>query len=253
VREVDAGPIWPAMPEGWSATLPDIPLAQREQDRHFRDAPMPQGWCADSVSAKCGMYKTSIWPDGPGGKALKLWLPTVDSTDTESMTAAEIQARRCMVEATDYFQRIANKPWRLDHAAPMVAIRDGALIRGDYVLKTDDLLAGRAFDDGVARGTYILHLPPYPDGIDYRAVKPYQIPLRSLIARDGCNLLMAGRNLSADRVAQSSVRVATSGCMMGQAVGIAAALAAGENVDPRNLDPADVRVIVKERGGMLEV
>ena len=59
---------------------------------------------------------------------------------------------------------------------------------------------------------------------------PYQLPmsmmyfLRSLIARDACNLMMAGRNMSADQLALSSARVSTTASMMGQAAGVTSAL-----------------------------
>lgn len=252
VREVSEQPIWPSMPEGWSRNLTDVPLPQRPADRAATPGAVPDGWCPDAVAGKVDLQpRISRWPDGPGGKALKIWLPTIDSMDTEAMTAAEIQSRRCMVEAVDYLQRVEKNPWRYDHAAPIVGIRDGALIAGDYVLTQADLLEGRRFDDAVARGTYHLHLGPYPEGMGDS--KPHQIPLRCLIARDGRNLLMAGRNLSADRQAQSSARVATSAVMMGQAVGIAAALAVEKEVDVRDLDPADVRAIVLKRGALLDV
>jgi len=88
---------------------------------------------------------------------------------------------------------------------------------------------------------------------DQLKVPPYQIPLRSLIAREGKNLMMAGRNLSADQLALSSARVSTSGAMMGQAAGIAAAMAAGKRCDPRDLDPAEVRRIVIQRGAELDL
>lgn len=65
--------------------------------------------------------------------------------------------------------------------------------------------------------------------------------------------MMAGRNLSADPLALSSAGVATSAAMMGQAAGIAAALAAGKKCDPRELDPAEVRRLVSERGADLQV
>ena len=41
--------------------------------------------------------------------------------------------------------------------------------------------------------------------------------------------------------------------MMGQAVGIAAALAAARRVEVRKLDPTEVRAIVLARGARLEV
>ena len=220
---------------------------------------LPEGWF-EPITDKADLPMTSVWPDGPGGNAIKIKIPMFDATDTESLTAAEIQGRRRMMEVLDYQQRVEKKPWRLDHCSPIIGIREGARIVGDYVLSVADLRAGRAFDDGVARGTYYLdgHKPDddkrtYILPKDQLAVPPYQIPLRSLIARDGKNLMMAGRNLSADQLALSSARVSTSAAMMGQAAGIAAALAAGKTCDPRDLDPADVRRVVVERGAELAV
>ena len=221
--------------------------------------PPPEGW-APRIEGKEQLPMASVWPDGPGGKAIKVKTPMFDSTDTESMTDAEIDGRRRMMSVTDYHLRVEGRPWRLDHCSPIIGIREGARVAGDYVLTVDDLRAGRAFDDAVARGTYQLDAHKPDD--DKRTcilpkeeikVPPYQIPLRSLIARDGENLLMAGRNMSADQLALSSARVATSGAMMGQAAGIASAMAAQGGVDARDLDPADVQREVEKRGADLSV
>ncbi len=220
---------------------------------------LPEGWF-HPVRRKEELPMTSLWPDGPGGNAVKIKIPMFDATDTESLTAAEIQARRRMMEVLDYHQRVQGRPWRLDHCSPIIGIREGCRVAGDYVLSVADLRAGRAFDDGVARGTFYLdgHKPDddqrtYILPKDQLHVPPYQIPLRSLVARDGRNLMMAGRCFSADQLALSSARVSTTGAMMGQAAGIAAALAVQKQCDPRDLDPADVRRIVLKRGADLEV
>ena len=203
---------------------------------------------------------TSIWPDGPGGNAIKIKIPMFDATDTERLTAAEIQARRRMMEVMHYHQCVEERPWILDHCSPIIGIREGARIVGDYVLDVADLRAGRAFDDGVARGTFYLdgHKPDddkrtYILPKDQLEVPPYQIPLRCLIARDGKNLLMAGRCFSSDQLALSSARVSTTCAMMGQAAGIAAAMAVEKRADVRNLDPRAVRAVVEQRGAMLAV
>lgn len=203
---------------------------------------------------------TSVWPDGPGGNAIKIKIPMFDSTDTESLTAAEIQARRRLLQVMEYHRLVEKKPWRFDHASPIIGIREGCRIIGDYVLRVDDLRAGRSFEDGVARGTYYLdgHKPDddkrtYILPKDQLEVPPYQIPLRSLIAKDGVNLMMAGRCFSADQLALSSARVATSSSMMGQAAGVAAALCVRNGCDPRQLAPGDVVRIVTERGAELSV
>jgi hypothetical protein len=151
-----------------------------------------------------------------------------DSTNTESLTNAEIRARRRMMEVLHYHQRIEKRAWLLDHCSPIIGIREGCRIVGDYVLKVDDLRAGGEFEDAVARGTFYLdgHKPDddkrtYILPKDRLKVPPYQIPLRCLIAKDGKNLWMAGRCFSADQLALSSARVSTTGSMMGQAAGYA--------------------------------
>jgi hypothetical protein len=63
----------------------------------------------------------------------------------------------------------------------------------------------------------------------------YDIPYRALIARDLDNLLVAGRCLSAEHAAHSSIRI-TPGCFAtGQAAGVGAALAARLHRAPREV------------------
>jgi len=219
----------------------------------------PDGWF-EPIRRKEDLPMHSFWPNGPGERAVKVKVPRFDSTDTESLTAAEVFGRRRAMQVLDYYQRVEGKRWLYDHCSPIVGIREGRRIVGDYVLTVDDLRAGRRFDDAVARGGFYLDaVRPDDDSResvvprDQRAVPPYQIPLRSLVARDGRNLLMAGRCLSADQLALSSARVAATGAMMGQAAGIAAAQAAAAGCDVRQLDPADVRRAVLAAGARLDV
>ncbi len=201
---------------------------------------------------------TSIWPNGPGGNAIKIKIPCFDATETESMTQAEITARRRMMEVLDYFQRVEKKPWIFDGCSPQIGIREGRRIKGEYVLTVDDLRDGRQFPSAVARGVFYLdgHKPDddkrtYILPKDELKVPPYQIPLECLIAKDGKNLLMAGRCFSADQLALSSARVATTCAMTGQAAGIAAALSIDNGVSINALDPLLVRREVERCGAKL--
>lgn len=220
---------------------------------------LPEGWF-HPVKAKEDLPMTSVWPNGPGGHALKVKIPMFDSTDTESLTAAEIRARRRIWEVLDYYQRVKGEPWRYDGASPQIGLREGARIVGDYTLKLEDLREGRKFDDAIARGVFYLdgHRPDddrrtYILSQDEMRVPPYQIPYRCLIAKDGENLLMAGRCFSTDQLALTSARVSTTCSMMGQAAGIAAAMCAKRGCTPRHLDAPQVRASVEERGGVLEL
>jgi len=212
------------------------------------------------ITKKEDLPMTSVWPDGPGGRAIKIKIPMFDSTSTEELTAAEIQARRRTMDVLSYYQEQEKKSWRLTHSATIIGIREGCRIEGDYILKTDDLRAGKSFDDGVARGTFYLDGHGLTDDKrtyilpkDELKVPPYQIPMRSLIAKDAGNLLMAGRCFSAEQLALSSARVSTSCSMMGQAAGIAAAMAVNNKTKIRNLDYTEIKNEVLTRGAQLDV
>ena len=220
---------------------------------------VPEGWF-EAIRDREDLPMTSVWPNGPRANALKIKIPMFDASDTEGLTAAEIRARRRAMEVLDYYQRVEKKPWRYDGCSPIIGIREGQRVVGDYLLKLKDLRAGREFDDAIARGVFYLdgHKPD-DDKRTYilkhseMAVPPYQIPFRSLIAKDGKNLLVAGRCFSAEQLALSSARVTTTCSMMGQAAGIGAALCVAQGADVRKLDYGEVRRIVEERGARLGV
>jgi hypothetical protein len=230
----------------------------REVDEADRACQVPEGWHSP-IASESDLPMTSIWPNGPRSKAIKIKIVGHDSTDTESLARAEIAARRRMLQVLDFHQRRAGKPWRLSYASPIIGIREGRRVIGNYVLSEADVRAGRAFDDGVAVGTYYLdaHEPTTDKRADVivdkeqRRVPPYHIPLRCLAARDARNLWMAGRNLSADFFALSSARVAPTCAMMGQAAGVAAALAATQGLDAGAVPAAEVRRALIERGADL--
>lgn len=220
---------------------------------------VPEGWF-EPIRSEDDLPMTGAVPNGPGTRAVKVKIPGFDSADTEELTAAEIHARRRMMAVLDWFQRHEKKSWRFAHASTTIGIREGRRIVGDYVLSVDDLRAGRIFDDAVARGNYTLDAhDPTDDKRTYilpaaeRVVPPYQVPWRTLVAADGLNLAMAGRCFSADQLALSSARVATTACMLGQAAGIGAALAAKRRCSLHRLDGRDVKRIVVRRGAGLQV
>jgi hypothetical protein len=65
--------------------------------------------------------------------------------------------------------------------------------------------------------------------------KPYDIPMRALIARDVTGLMMAGRCISGDFFAHSSYRVTGDAVTMGEAAGVASAIAVQKKTPPHEL------------------
>ena len=66
-------------------------------------------------------------------------------------------------------------------------------------------------------------------------VKPYDIPLRALIAKDVKGMMMAGRCISGDFYAHASYRVIGGAAPTGEAAGICAALAARRDCLPQEV------------------
>ncbi|MEM7576954.1 MAG: FAD-dependent oxidoreductase [Planctomycetota bacterium] len=124
------------------------------------------------------------------------------------------------------------------------------------------LLRGETFDDAIALGTYPIdiHHPDGtvlrwlngteervgPDGIrtrhrwrdDSDSPPYYAVPYRTLLPATAENLWVAGRLIDADQEAFGAVRVMVNCNQLGEAAGVAAALAVQEGVAAAQVDPA---------------
>ena len=77
------------------------------------------------------------------------------------------------------------------------------------------------------------------------------MPYRSLLPRGVEQLLIAGRCVSADSTAAGAIRVMPPCMGMGQAAGIAAALAVKSGCTVRKVDVNNVKKVLKENGAYL--
>ena len=138
--------------------------------------------------------------------------------------------------------RDAAANWSLDWIQFLPAKRESRRYIGGHVLTQNDIEARGPFEDIVAYGGWSMddHHPAgfeavkigAPATIFHEAPSPYGIPYRSLYSRNISNLMFAGRDASCTHAAMSSTRVMGTGCSMGQAVGIAAALAVAKGIPP---------------------
>jgi hypothetical protein len=105
------------------------------------------------------------------------------------------------------------------------------------------------FDDAIATGCWYLDIHPNKTVVgsanDFDPKKhqpePYDIPYRSLVPLKIENLLVAGRCHSATRGAHASTRVTVTAMAMGEAAGVAAALALKEKTSVAILNGVKVR------------
>jgi len=136
-----------------------------------------------------------------------------------------------------------------------VGIRESRRVLGDYVLSHDDFRGKRTFDDGIACCSYDVDIHGQSQGqTRIERLGPggyYQIPYRCLTPKGLANLLVAGRGISADVEAHSSLRIMPTVMCVGQAAGIAAAMSLPGG-DVRAIDVQDLRRRVRQAGGVLE-
>jgi hypothetical protein len=122
-------------------------------------------------------------------------------------------------------------------------VRESRRVEGDYLLNENDLIENRDFPDAVAYGGWPIdnHTPNGLFDFDelpsflYPLVGSYTIPYRCYYAKDVENLFIAGRILSATKLAMASTRVMGTCSVGGQAAGTAAALCIKRGLSPRAL------------------
>ena len=172
----------------------------------------------------------------PGELVGKLALDGLASGRSERrdfLTAAEQEGRRRVLAVTEFLKTLpAFGRAFVSHVAAQVGVRESWRVIGRYQLTREDVLAARQFDDGVARAAWPIELWHAGHlGATYEYLEDgqtYEIPLRSLQARDVENLFVAGRCMSATHEALGSARVIGTCLATGEAVGMAAArMAAG--------------------------
>ena len=141
---------------------------------------------------------------------------------------------------------------RLKWAAFIAGKRESRRLLGDVILAADDFRNGKKYPDAAFPCTWHidLHLahPDYADAGDedafisnfthgkgYTYAGPYWAPYRCLYSRNVDNLFMAGRDVSVTHDALGPVRVMRTCGMMGEIVGMAAAICTEHACTPRDV------------------
>ncbi len=210
------------------------------------------------------------------------------NVDVEDLTRQIIEQHQQIMWMEKFFRKYVPgfERCRLTGLANLHGVRDSRRIIGEYVLKDEDVVCARKFEDGIAKFPefFDTHHPtsprlgfmrhvhlrepkapavcrpaecsddmhPFakPGGYEAR-VNPLEyceIPYRSLVPLKIDNLLVAGRCVSAEFNAIAAVRVIAPSMSTGQAAAIAAALCMKDGIVPRDLDGKLVRQTMIEQG-----
>ncbi len=181
----------------------------------------------------------------------------VDGTKSEDLTKATITCRKQIEPIVKFLREFVPgfENCYVIKSASIIGVRETRHFKGEYTLTEEDILEARVFDDWVvtrAHFNFDVHNMS-GSGLDetgvqkhFKQKRGYTIPYRCLIPVNIDNLLLAGRNISGTHMAHSNYRVMPICANLGQAAGIAAALAVKENVTPRKLDVRKVQELLKK-------
>jgi hypothetical protein len=201
------------------------------------------------------------YPDGSYAERARIWREHELYTkgllyflaNDPRMPASIRDAMNAWGLAKDEFTDNGNWPYQL-------YVREGRRMIGDFVMTQKDLQTELTKPDAIAMGSYNsdshnVQRFVQPDGsvqnegnMEVR-VEPYQIPYRVLLPRrtEAANLLVPVP-FSASHVVYSSMRMEPQYMMIGQAAGVAAALALRAGVGVHDVDVAELRRVLKSQG-----
>ena len=177
----------------------------------------------------------------------------VDPTNPAALSKAEQEGRK---QAFEYARFLHDKIPGYENAvlgglSTQIGVRESRRVKGEYWLTKEDVLGARKFNDAIAQcGAPIeehhaggdTRWEYLPDG------ETYDIPFRCLVPQELKGIVVAGRCLSASHDAHASVRSIGQCLAMGQAAGLAAALAGG---DVRAVDTDTLRSRLRDIGAVL--
>jgi len=177
-----------------------------------------------------------------------------DATTSVSHTSANLKGRASLLRTVKFLRTLPGlERLKVLDMQNETASRETYRIDSLYKITHDDYVTGRIFDDSICYSYYPIDLH------DENGVKPKHleegnvatVPLRALIPRGSRNLIVAGRCVGSDRLANSALRVQASCMGMGQAAAAAAAIAHSQGITPADVGMEDLRQLLTSHGAIV--
>lgn len=161
-----------------------------------------------------------------------------DASTSQLATDANIRGRAGLLRLVRVLKTYPGlEKLTVKSAQPATAIRESWRINGLYEVTLEDYVGARHFDDAVCYSFYPIDLHN-AEGVEPRQLTGGDVPtvpLRALIPAGIRNIIVCGKSLSSDQMANSALRVQATSMATGQAAGAAAALAVKHQCSPADI------------------
>lgn len=176
--------------------------------------------------------------------------------DTKELTFAEMEGRRQVDEVAAFLQSEVSgfEHSFLAETGNCIGVRESRHIQGQYTLTEEDVLSGATFEDSIALCSFPIDIHD-PSGQRLYWTKTesgscYDVPYRVMVPRKIHNVLVTGRCVSATHEAAASVRITPTVMAMGEAAGIAAAMAVQSGCRVNDVDVQSLQHQIRKHGGI---
>ena len=180
----------------------------------------------------------------------------INARDSKGKTELELEARKSLLRLYRFLRKQPGlENLVIDTVSPECGVRETATIKGKATVTADDYREGRIWKDSVCYAFYPIDLHESTgNGLGKEPLAEGTVPTvprGALLPAGSSNMIVAGRCVSSDRLANSGLRVEASCMAMGQAAGATAALAAAKNTTPLKVPLNDIWGMLSKHGAIV--
>jgi len=179
-----------------------------------------------------------------------------DTSTAEGQTAANLEGRARMLRMYRFLKSSIPgcEQVELKTMYPRAVARETYRTEGEYIITEEDFLHATDFDDKICNAFNYIDMHSQETGCDVTFHESEdllpKIPFRALIPKGSSRITVAGRIVSAHRIALAGIRAQCVCMAMGQAMGAAAALAVQRKTPSREVSSSDILALTIEHGAV---
>ena len=179
----------------------------------------------------------------------------IDGTNADDLTKATITCRKQIDDIIKYLRKFVPgyENCFIISSASLIGVRETRHFKGKYTLNEQDILEAKVFPDYVVKDAHfnfdvhnITGAGLDETGVQhgFKQTEGYTVPYRCLLPEIKENLLLCGRNISGTHIAHSNFRAMPICVGIGEAAGVAAALAVKQACCLADVDSKEIRKVI---------
>lgn len=174
------------------------------------------------------------------------YIPGADNSTSTARQESNWNGRSSMLRLLRFLRKQPGlEKIKITSVAGETGVRETYRIEGRYEITADDYLSGRIFDDSMCYSYWMIDTHNKDKSKSYLGYlekgKVATVPYRALLPEGVDDLIVAGRAVSSDHMANGALRVQMTCMAMGQVAGEAAALAAKSGCRAHEVDLARLK------------